>query len=352
VPIDDDLRRVLARETGTSLLYRTPPTPLTGGFWGAIYTFELENAPPAWRGELVLRVMPDPDVAAKETVVQRELADQGYPTPGVLLSGRDDALGGAFMIMPRAPGRTPLGALEFGRALTALPRTLRHLPALLATTAQHLHAIEAGPIRRALADAGIDARRLGANPYLNTIARAAQTGSYGFNEFAEWFQQHAGAPHDEVVCHGDLHPFNLLVTADGHVTVLDWSNANLSARELDIGFTAALLRCAPIRVPRAFRGAIRRITNRLAERFITTYATHTPLDHQLRQNFEALQYARCLAEVAIGRTNSDSNSDDGVGLDHPFEVSAADMTRQLAAITGIEISLPPARRVSAAPPTA
>jgi hypothetical protein len=65
-----------------------------------------------------------------------------------------------------------------------------------------------------------------------------------------------------------------------------------------------------------------------------------PLDHQSLQHFEALQYARCLAEVAIGRTNPGGV----VGPDHPFEVSAADMTRELATITGIEISLPPARQ--------
>jgi hypothetical protein len=139
-----------------------------------------------------------------------------------------------------------------------------------------------------------------------------------------------------VICHGDLHPFNLLVAPDGHVTVLDWSNANLAAKELDIGFTAALLRCAPIRVPPPLRGAIRRITNRLAERFITAYATSTSIDRDALRGFEALQYARCLAEVAIGRSTPGA----GVGPDHPFETSAAAMTREFATITGIKISMP------------
>ncbi len=328
--------RVLERHAIASVRYHSPPTRLTGGFWAAIYTFELDDPPAAWRGGLVLRVMPDPDVAARETVVQRELAYQGYRTPVVLVSGCDDALGGTFMIMPRAPGRPPLGALQFGRALVELPRTLRHLPELLATAARELHAIDPGATRDALTEAGIDTHRLGAHPYLATITRAAQTVSDGFDEFAEWFRQHDRPSDDVVVCHGDLHPFNLLVTADGHVTVLDWSNANLATRELDIGFTAALLRCAPIRVPTPFRGAIRRITNHLAERFISAYAASASLDRDSLRRFEALQYARCLAEVAIGRSTPGA----GVGPDHPFEVSAAAMTRQLATITGIEISIP------------
>jgi aminoglycoside phosphotransferase (APT) family kinase protein len=338
VTISDDLLRVLERHIGARLHYRSPPTRLSGGFWAAIYTFALADAPRGWTGDLVLRVMPDRDVAVKETAAQRELAAQGYPTPAVLVSGCDEALGGAFMIMPRAPGRPPLGALHFGRALLELPRTVRHLPDLLARTAHQLHSIEPTPIRAALADAGIDASRLGANPYLNTIARAAQTAGRGFVEFADWFQQQPTRQRaNDVVCHGDLHPFNLLVTADGQVTVLDWSNANICARELDIGFTAALLRCAPIRVPAPFRPAIRRVANHLAERFITSYAaTTTPLDREALRRFEALQYARCLAETALGRADPAGV----VGADHPFEVSASDMTRQLTAITGIEISLP------------
>jgi hypothetical protein len=226
VPIDDDLLRVLDSEAGTSVRYRVPPTPLTGGFWAAIYSFELDNAPDAWRGDLVLRVMPDPDVAAKETIVQRELADWGYPLRPFL---RRDTTSTRRrrQIMP-ARGRPPLGDLHFGRALVGLPRTLRHLPDVLATTAQRLHAIEPTAIRRALTDAGIDGRRLGAHPYLNKIRRAAQTGSGGFNEFDEWFQSHDIPSRDDVVCHGDLHPLNLLVTADATYSAV-WNRSRRSS---------------------------------------------------------------------------------------------------------------------------
>src|SRR6266568_2810941 len=84
------------------------PQPLTGGFWASMSLVRLANvAPPA--DTLVLRVMPDPALAAKETAVQREITRQGFPAAPVRLSGGADAgLGGAFMLMDRAPGALAL----------------------------------------------------------------------------------------------------------------------------------------------------------------------------------------------------------------------------------------------------
>lgn len=57
-----------------------PPQPLTGGFWASMSLLRLTHlAPPA--DTLVLRVMPDPVLAAKETVFQREIGRQGFPCP-------------------------------------------------------------------------------------------------------------------------------------------------------------------------------------------------------------------------------------------------------------------------------
>src|SRR6516162_6960131 len=82
-----------------------PPQPLTGGFWASMTLLHLAGVGlPA--DALVLRVMPDPAFAAKETVFHREIAAQGLPVPAIRLAGgADSGLGDAFILMDRAPGR-------------------------------------------------------------------------------------------------------------------------------------------------------------------------------------------------------------------------------------------------------
>jgi aminoglycoside phosphotransferase (APT) family kinase protein len=60
---------------------------------------------------------------------------------------------------------------------------------------------------------------------------------------ARWLIDHPLPSEPEVICHGDLHPFNALV-ADGQVTVLDWSACLLAPRAYDVAFTS---RCSPSR---------------------------------------------------------------------------------------------------------
>ncbi len=52
---------------------------------------------------------------------------------------------------------------------------------------------------------------------------------------AGWLIDHP-PPAPEVICHGDLHPFNILA-GSGQVTVLDWSAALLAPRAHDVAFT-------------------------------------------------------------------------------------------------------------------
>jgi aminoglycoside phosphotransferase (APT) family kinase protein len=140
-----------------------------------------------------------------------------------------------------------------------------------------------------------------------------------------------------VVCHGDIHPFNMLMSADDSFHVLDWTNANLCRRELDVGFTAALVHCAPIEVPSIARKPFGALTGALARRFIDTYRRMAPINLDVVEWFEVLQYGRCLAAAAT------TSADDAIiGASHPFRISAPAMIRQLRIITGVEIVLPPA----------
>ena len=342
VPIDNDLLRVISAASDRPAAFTTHPEQLTGGFWATIYGFELEpggDGDDRFAGPLVLRVMPEASVAGKETIVQTALGAAGYATPRVVLSGHDEPLGGAFMVMARAPGNSPMSGLSIGPSPVRLIRSLRSIPVLLGETAARLHAIDPNPIDAALRDAGIELAPLGDEPYRRDICAAMATSAVGFGEVLRWFDEHQPAMPRRVVCHGDLHPLNLLVADDATVTVLDWTNATICPPELDVGFTTAFLRCAPISVPAVARPVLRAVTGHLARRFQQVYRAqpHAPLlDPSRLRWYEALQYARCLADTAVGRTDPN----EVVGADHPFETAARDMTRELAAITGITITLP------------
>jgi aminoglycoside phosphotransferase (APT) family kinase protein len=273
-----------------------------------------------------------------ETIVQRAVAEQGYPTPRVVLDGFDEGLGGTFMVMERVDGVPLLAGLRIGRALFRLPKTLRGLARQLSVVTVQLHDLDPQPVIDSLQHAGIDIATLGVAARLDEIrAAAAQASTAGFDELLTWLDHRHPVLTPAVVCHGDIHPFNMLMTDDGSFNVLDWTNANLCRRELDVGFTAALLYCAPLEVPRVAERAIRAMTASLAHRFIDMYRRMAPINLDVVEWFETLQYGRCLAAVAAA-----SVVDDGiVGEGHPFRVSTPAMIRQLRMITGVTIELPP-----------
>ena len=330
------LLEALSAETGHKTSFRVAPHRIGGGFWAQIYGFELDHAPATFVGPLVLRVMPDAVAGRRETIVQRWLADTGYRTPSVLASGTAPGLGAAFMVMPLAEGRSPLTGLRLGPALFRLRPILKTLPAILVDAALQLHECEPAGLRVLLDDAGVEASELGAAPYLAALEGATSNQSSGFDLLRSWFDDHRPTPANAVVCHGDLHPFNLLIDDTGAVTVLDWTSATLAPREMDIGFTSGLLRCAPIGVPGPLRPIIARITTHLATSFIDSYRNTTEIDAHAVEWWEALQHARCLADLAHGRLTPGSV----VGPFHPFETSARAMTDRTRRLTSIAVVLP------------
>jgi len=91
-PLAAKLLMVLRAATHTpSLEYASPPERLAGGFWAELLAFRLVGAPAELSGDLVARVMPDAALANKETIIQSEVAGQGFSTPVVRLSGGPDA---------------------------------------------------------------------------------------------------------------------------------------------------------------------------------------------------------------------------------------------------------------------
>ena len=329
------LMGVLRNATGApGLLYARQPEPMHGGFWAELFSFSLANPPEGWPAELVVRLMPDPATARKETIVQGAVAAAGFPTPCVRVSGGPGrGLGLAFMVMDRAAGRPALSGLDGGVTPASVARLLRQIPDLLAGSMARLHALDPELVRGELEQ--VPEVPVTAADRLATLARfAAEFGRPDLVGAARWLAGHRPRRSPDVICHGDLHPFNLLAEGD-RVTVLDWSTALLAPRAYDVGFTSLILSEPPLRVPGWQRPLVRMAGRELARRFVRRYQrlTGTTIEFGELRWHQAVGRLRALVEVA--RWVHEGVTDQHAG--HPWLLSGPAFAGQLAALTGAPV---------------
>jgi aminoglycoside phosphotransferase (APT) family kinase protein len=304
---------------------------MSGGFWAELVALSLTNPPAGWPAEVVARIMPDPITARKETIVQRGVAAAGFPTPRVHASGDAKAgLGRPFMVMDRAPGAPLLGGLNGREALTSALSLFRRIPEVLASSMAELHRLDPGPIRVELEQ--VHNLPVRVDELLNFLGvAAAYYGRSDLVEAARWLTRHPPPPAPEVICHGDLHPFNVLVDGD-RSTVLDWSSALLASRAHDLAFTSLLLAEPPLRVPDVLRPVVRGAGAALAQRFIRRYRKlgniSVPAD-QVRWH-QGVVALRALVEVAGWEHNQTAHTHPG----HPWFVCGPAFARRVSRLTG------------------
>ena len=139
-----------------------------------------------------------------------------------------------------------------------------------------------------------------------------------------------------VICHGDLHPFNLLVDDDGEVTVIDWTAAIRAEPAYDVAFTSLLLANPPLDAPGPLGAIIHWVGGRLSRRFVNRYRTIAP-EHDLGNLdwYRALHGARFLIEAA----SLEAKHGPGGG-GHPFGALIPAATKALTAVTGAAITPP------------
>jgi aminoglycoside phosphotransferase (APT) family kinase protein len=332
----DRLLCVLRAQTGVpNVEYAEPPVRLTGGFWAELVAFRLRNAPSGWEGPLVARVMPEPATARKETVIQSAAADAGVPTPRVRGAGApEDGLGRAYMVMDRADGVPLLAGLDSAAGLLAAPRRLWKMPDLLAHAMATLHAVDPDPVRDQLSDVDGAARTV-SEMLEHLQAWTTLTRRDDLVDAGRWLIEHPVNAGAQVVCHGDLHPFNVLIDSHGQVTMLDWSTSVLAPRALDVAFTSLLLSSPPIVVPAPVRPAVRSAGRGLARRFRNRYRFYSgeTIDRASLAWFQALVCLRALAEAASWEHDGVLDSRAG----HPWLLLGPRFAAYLGAVTGLPV---------------
>jgi aminoglycoside phosphotransferase (APT) family kinase protein len=335
VDIDKRLLAVLRDTTGLpALAFAREPEPLSGGFWADLVAFSLVEPPPGWPSDLVARMMPDAAVARKETIIQSAVATAGFPTPPVRAAGDQAAgLGRAFMVMDRASGTALLPTLNGPAALTGALRMARRIPEVLASAMARLHALDPAPVRDKLGQAG--AAPVTIDGMLEAIAvHAAGCQRPDLASASGWLISHPLPHSPEVICHGDLHPFNLLAD-DGQFTVLDWSAALLAPRAYDVAFTALMLAEPPLDVPGQLRQFVRWAGRRLASHFIRRYHAHagTAVSAAELRWHRAVVCLRSLTDVAGWVHGEELSQHAG----HPWLSSGEAMAGLLREVTGSEV---------------
>jgi aminoglycoside phosphotransferase (APT) family kinase protein len=282
-----------------SLTFARSPTRMLGGFDSLIYDFALRDPPAALAGPLVLRVYRDargPERAHCESSVQNAVAEQGFPTPRVVLTCVDrGVLGGAFLIMQRLPGRVMLDAFFS-------PRILR-MPALLARLHVELHALDVERFRSSLAAAGCPLARLAVAGDLDDMqSRITRAQLAGLQSGMRWIlaQRPSAAAHT-AICHGDFHPLNVLLEDDRVSGVLDWAWSKIGDPAWDVGATVALISQGPVNLPAILQGAARAVRRMLVDRYVRAYTAARPLDLGAVRYYEAMRCLGMLIEAGEHR---------------------------------------------------
>jgi aminoglycoside phosphotransferase (APT) family kinase protein len=261
--------------------------------------------PPDWTSPLVLRVSPSADRLGqvnREAAIQTFCVALGYPAPRVLeVLGPGQVLDVPVLVMERAPGDTMLAAM------LRHPRQIRAQLTRLATLQAQLHTLPTGAwphrsdrgrrppllaerrlglVHAALED-GVEDRALG-----EALARTE-----------ELLPFLAGS--DEVVCHGDLHPLNVLVAAQ-EVHVVDWTDACLCDPHGDVARTVVAFDLAPLAIHSAAARSVVRINSSwMRRRYLAAYVQSGPgraIDARRLHLWERVHLLHDWAKAAVADT--------------------------------------------------
>jgi len=284
-----------------ALAYAEAPRRISGGFETAIFGFRLEGAPPPFATPLVLRLFRadrPAQAALREAAVQNALAGMGYPAPRVVVAEAEPSLlGGPFLVMERLPGRvlgTSFVGLGEGRSIAGMVRLLlglqgrmRRMVALWREAQERLHALPVAAFARALEAAGQAPANFSLDAQLRMMQEhIAAAKLVGLEPGLAWLVAQRPPATPPVICHGDLHPLNILVK-DGKLSgVVDWSNVTIADPALDVGTSLAIAATVPFAAPPPLRPLIRAAMRRLGRALLRADAHSRPPDSAALRYFQ------------------------------------------------------------------
>ena len=226
--------------------------------------------------------------------------------------------------MDLAPGQPMLSGLTATGAIRRAPALCRRLPDLLARAAADLHRCPTdGP--------DIDNHRDRADIRAFVARIAEQADSVGRHDLADIARSVGDdAPPSRVICHGDLHPFNVLIDA-GRWTILDWSTAVIADPHYDLGFTTLMLANPPLGGPAPVRATARTVGRRIAQRFLDTYTrlSGRSVDPERLAWGRIVHALRAVTEIATWEQQDRGHERSG----HPWIAMRSVLEAQLATVT-------------------
>ena len=227
----------------------------------------------------------------REKAAQNALVELGYPAPRVLFASTDAApLGGAFLIMERLSGK-PLPEVR----MLGMARIVAELQA-------SLHDLDANAFLRALARDGLAPQSFTFEAHLEQLAnRVGRFSLDGLAPGIEWLVQRRPVPGgSHAVCHGDLHPYNILMAADRVTGVLDWPHAVVADAELDVASTLIIFKLVPMEVS-DLSAPIRWLANAarplLVAAYLRDYRRRRQLDRGKLAYYEAAACMKALVKA-------------------------------------------------------
>jgi aminoglycoside phosphotransferase len=283
-------------------VFSQPPADLLGGNETTIYAFEFDvPADHLFSGPLVIRIFDKaathPQQYLWEAAAHNVLASQGFPVPRILRSSVDDGLGGPWLIMDRLPGEM-LGseAMVMPWGVFRFPSVMRSLPDSLAELHTRLHALDPGRMKTELADLPIDAEMFTPEGRLQRACMRIPESWSGARRAADNLL--AGMPQTahEVICHGDLHPLNVMVDAGSITGVLDWGRICFADPEYDLAAAFLLLGASRLNLPRWVIPLVTALKTNMADRFLAQAGRHCRID---REKFHYYCAQRALEELIL-----------------------------------------------------
>jgi aminoglycoside phosphotransferase (APT) family kinase protein len=162
-------------------------------------------------------------------------------------------------------------------------------------------------------------------------------GAQPLTDATQWLLDHRPTGEPDVICHGDMHPFNVLVDPAGSPTVLDWSAAVLAPRTYDLAFTSVMLAEPPLVAPGPLRPVISAAGRALSRRFLRAYERQAGvlIDPASLAWHQGLIHVRALSEVAQWQAAGTLAERGG----HPWVIAGAAMADRLRALTGVPVNV-------------